>query len=167
MGVETERKFLLKNHSWKEEITSLPRTLTQGYFLRAQGGPTMRVRIADNDAFVTIKGRSRGEENISRSEFEYPIPVTDAQAMLEEFCGERIVKKLRYCLNSPDGFIWEIDEYLENNAGLYTAEIELPSPDTPFEIPAWLGEEVSADKRYSNGSLSVTPYSQWGEADHE
>ena len=70
MGVETERKFLLKNHDWKEEITSLPRTLTQGYFLRAQGGPTMRVRIADDQGFITIKGRAKGEENISRSEFE-------------------------------------------------------------------------------------------------
>ena len=167
MGVETERKFLLKNHSWKEEITTLPRTLTQGSFLRAQGGPTLRVRITEDRGFVTIKGRARGEDNISRSEFEYPIPAADAQAMLEEFCGERIVKKLRYYLNSPDGFTWEIDEYLENNAGLYTAEIELPSPDTPFEIPEWLGEEVSSDKRYSNGSLSVTPYSQWGETDHE
>ena len=163
MGVEIERKFLLKDQSWRDEVSALPRTLTQGYFLRAAGGPTVRVRIADNSAFLTIKGRAKGEEKLERSEFEYPLPVADAAAMLEEFCGTRVVKKLRYHLPAENGFIWEIDEYLDENKGLFTAEIELPSPDTPFERPSWLGEEVSGDSRYGNGALSVNPYSRWEE----
>ena len=163
MGVEIERKFLLKDQSWRDEVSALPRTLTQGYFLRAPGGPTVRVRIADSCAFLTIKGRTKGEEKLERSEFEYPLPVADAAAMLEEFCGTRVVRKLRYFLPADNGFTWEIDEYLDENKGLFTAEIELPSPDTPFERPAWLGEEVSGDSRYGNGALSVKPYSRWEE----
>jgi CYTH domain-containing protein len=163
MGVEIERKFLLKDQSWRDEVSALPRTLTQGYFLRAPGGPTVRVRIADSCAFLTIKGRTKGEEKLERSEFEYPLPVADAAAMLEEFCGTRVVRKLRYFLPAGNGLTWEIDEYLDENKGLFTAEIELPSPDTPFERPAWLGEEVSGDSRYGNGALSVKPYSRWEE----
>ena len=162
MGVEIERKFLLKDRSWQKQVTGVPKKLTQGYFLRAQGGPTVRVRIADDTAFLTVKGRSKGTENLTRSEFEYQIPLEDAAAMLEELCGKRVVKKLRYCIEAADGFLWEIDEYLDLNEGLFTAEIELPDADTPFEKPIWLGEEVSGDKRYSNGSLSVLPYSEWG-----
>jgi CYTH domain-containing protein len=121
------------------------------------------VRIADSCAFLTIKGRTKGEEKLERSEFEYPLPVADAAAMLEEFCGTRVVRKLRYFLPAGNGLTWEIDEYLDENKGLFTAEIELPSPDTPFERPAWLGEEVSGDSRYGNGALSVKPYSRWEE----
>ena len=161
MGVEIERKFLLRDHSWRQAVTGLPRTLTQGYFTRAQGGPTVRVRIADERAFLTVKGKGKGSEALERSEFEYPIPLEDARAMLEEFCGSRVVKKLRYHIKSQEGFLWEIDEYLDLNSGLFTAEIELPDADTPFVRPLWLGEDVSADKRYSNGALSVQPYSEW------
>ena len=163
MGIEIERKFLLKDQSWREQLSELPKSLTQGYFLRAQGGPTVRVRIADDRAFLTIKGRSKGEEGVERSEFEYPLPVADAAAMLEEFCGSRVVEKKRYYLPAENGLCWEIDEYLGENEGLFTAEIELPSPETSFEIPSWLGEEVSGDSRYGNGSLSVNPYSKWKE----
>ena len=163
MGIEIERKFLLKDESWRKEVSEAPKSLTQGYFLRAPGGPTVRVRIADSAAFLTIKGRSKGEEGVERSEFEYQLPLKDASAMLDEFCGTRVVKKLRYFLPAGQGLRWEIDEYLEENKGLYTAEIELPAPDTFFERPLWLGEEVSGDSRYGNGSLSVKPYSQWEE----
>ena len=161
MGVEIERKFLLKDHSWREEVKTPPRALTQGYFLRAQGGPTVRVRIADDIAYLTVKGKAKGEGSLERSEFEYTLPLEDARAMLEEFCGDRVVKKLRYYVRSSDGFLWEIDEYLDLNTGLFTAEIELPGADVPFEKPSWLGKEVSGDKRYSNGALSVLPYTQW------
>ena len=163
MGIETERKFLLKDQSWRQQGISQVRTLTQGYFSRVQGGPTVRVRIADEKAYLTVKGRHRDENSVSRSEFEYEIPIEDAQAMLEEFCGSRIVKKRRYILPAEKGMCWEIDEYLDENLGLFTAEIELPDADTPFECPAWLGKEVSDDSRYSNGSLSVNPYSLWKE----
>ena len=161
MGSEIERKFLLKNHSWREKCLQLPKEMIQGYFPKVPGGPTVRVRIADTAAFLTIKGRSRGNEGVERSEFEYRLPVPDAAAMLEEFCGTRVVKKLRYFLPADNGLRWEIDEYLEENQGLFTAEIELPAPDTPFERPLWLGEEVSGDSRYGNGALSVKPYSRW------
>lgn len=163
MGIEIERKFLLRDQSWREQVTTPPKTLTQGYFPRPSGGATVRVRIADTRAFLTIKGRSRGAEQLERSEFEYEIPVSDASAMLEEFCGERMVKKQRYFIPAGGDLIWEIDEYLDANAGLFTAEIELPHADHPFERPAWLGEEVSDDSRYSNGSLSAKPYSRWKE----
>lgn len=163
MGIEIERKFLLKDQSWRDQVTSLPRTLIQGYFPRPSGGATVRVRVADDHAFLTIKGRARGEEQLKRSEFEYEIPVADALAMLEEFCGSRVVKKLRYVLPADNGLFWEIDEYLENNEGLFTAEIELPDTAFSFEAPQWLGDEVSGDSRYSNGSLSAKPYLSWKE----
>ena len=167
MGIEIERKFLLKDSSWKDQVTTLPRSLEQGYFLRAQGGPTVRVRIADDEAFLTIKGRAKGAEGLERSEFEYAIPLEDARMMLAELCQERVVKKLRYYLPAGNGLVWEIDEYLELNAGLFTAEIELPDPETPFEKPDWLGEEVSGDKRYSNGALSAVPFTTWENGGNE
>ena len=163
MGIEIERKFLLLNESWRSEVTTPPRTFVQGYFPKVQGGPTVRVRIADDRAFVTVKGRAMGREKLERSEFEYEIPVADAQAMLEEFCGSRVVKKKRFLLPGSDGMTWEIDEYFDANAGLFTAEIELPDADTPFDRPHWLGAEVSDDSRYSNGSLSCRPYTLWKE----
>ena len=163
MGVEIERKFLLLNESWRQACSTPPKSLMQGYFPKVQGGPTVRVRVADDRAFITIKGRGRGEESLERSEFEYEIPVADAIAMMNEFCGSRVVKKYRYFLPDAQGFVWEIDEYLEENAGLFTAEIELPDAATSFERPPWLGEEVSGDSRYSNGSLSSRPYSLWKE----
>ena len=161
MGIEIERKFLLKDSSWKDQVTTLPRSLEQGYFLRAQGGPTVRVRIADEEAFLTIKGRSKGVEGLERSEFEYAIPLEDARMMLAELCQERVVKKLRYHLPAGNGLVWEIDEYLGLNAGLLTAEIELPSENTDFPRPPWLGEEVSGMVHYTNGALSRCPYSLW------
>lgn len=163
MGSEIERKFLLKDQSWRKSVSAPFRTFTQGYFVRGQGGPTLRVRIADDRAFLTIKGRARGSENLERSEFEYEIPLEDAQAMLEEFCGTRIVKKRRYLVPADSGLVWEIDEYFELNAGLFTAEIELPDADTPFDRPEWLGREVSGDPRYSNGSLSSNPFTLWND----
>ena len=163
MGIEIERKFLLKDESWRKEVSEAPKSLTQGYFLRAPGGPTVRVRIADSAAFLTIKGRSKGEEGVERSEFEYQLPLKDASAMLDEFCGSRVVKKHRYILPAENGLYWEIDEYLDANLGLFTAEIELPDASASFVMPPWLGEDVSNDSRYSNGSLSTNPYCRWKE----
>ena len=161
MAIETERKFLLLNDSWRNEAATPPEPLVQGYFPRAEGGPTVRVRISGKRAFLTVKGRPRDGASLSRSEFEYEIPVTDAENMLGEFCGERVVKKLRYTFPAADGLKWEIDEYLELNAGLFTAEIELPEPDAPFPRPPWLGGEISGDPRYTNAALSCRPWSLW------
>ena len=161
MAIETERKFLLANDAWRREAVTPPKRLVQGYFPRVAGGPTVRVRISGAKGFLTVKGRPRDGASLSRSEFEYPIPADEAGKMLEEFCGERVVKKLRYTFPAAAGLQWEIDEYLELNTGLFTAEIELPGPDTPFPRPPWLGEEISGDPRYTNGALSCRPYSLW------
>lgn len=156
MAQEIERKYLLKNTQWRPLVTrSVP--MTQGYF--PSSGVTVRVRIADNRGFLTIKGKS--DDLFVRSEFEYSIPVADAKKMLSEFCGERIVDKIRHYVPAENGLVWEIDEYLGTNEGLFTAEIELPSVDTVYSLPEWIGNDVSDRPEYSNGSLSKRPYSQW------
>ncbi len=156
MAQEIERKFLLGNDGWRKDAGA-PRHLVQGYFDTGLNGCTLRVRNDDGQGRLTIKGRPRG---FARSEFEYAIPVEDVVAMLSEFCVPRVVDKLRYTVDFG-GFEWEIDEYLGANAGLFTAEIELPSEDTDFPRPPWLGEEVSGIARYTNGALSRCPYSTW------
>ena len=157
MGLETEHKFLLKNSGWKKFVTSsMP--IIQGYF--AVSGATVRVRIAGENAFLTIKGKSSSD--FTRSEFEYPIPVADARKMLDEFCGTRIVEKVRHIVPAENGLVWEIDEYSALNAGLFTAEIELPCAGVCYHTPEWLGMDVSDAPEYSNGALSRNPYTLWG-----
>ena len=152
MAWEIERKFLLKNDSWRAEAGE-GLLLVQGYVTAVAGKPAVRIRIAGDKAFLTLKGPA---DNITRSEFEYTIPTADARYMLDHFCDGRVVEKKRYRCGR-----WEIDEYSGANAGLFTAEIELNSADESFEIPAWLGREVSDDPSYTNGALSRFPYTQW------
>jgi len=156
MAKEIERKFLLRSEDWREHA-SMPRRLVQGYFETGPSGCTLRVRNDDGEGRLTIKGRPCG---YSRSEFEYSIPAEDVAEMLEEFCRPRVVEKLRYIVRF-EGFDWEIDEYLGNNAGLFTAEIELPSEEVDFPRPPWLGEEISGVAKYTNGALSRRPFAQW------
>ncbi len=156
MGIEIERKFLLASEEWRAVAQPGVR-MEQGYFAQAPGSPTVRVRIAGERAYLTIKGPVR---NFSRSEFEYDIPVADAEALLREFCGSRRVEKTRF-LVPYEGFVWEVDEYYGDNAGLFTAELEIESETTKFPVPPWIGQEVSADRRYSNGALSRKPYCRW------
>ena len=155
MRCEIEHKFLLTGSGWRDAADAGVK-LVQGYF--EGSGPTVRVRLAGNDAFLTIKGKAAG---VARNEYEYAIPFGDAVKMLQEFCYPRVVSKIRYRVPAENGLVWEIDEYLGANAGLFTAEIELPSEDTAFVRSPWLGEDVSADKRYRNRSLSVYPYGTW------
>ena len=152
MGVEIERKFLLADGSWRSGADEgVP--MKQGYFLRSDSdAPTVRIRIAGRRAFLTVKGRADG---IARSEFEYAVPTADAEAMLREFCGGRVVEKRRFRVPFG-GFVWEVDEYFGRHAGLFTAELELPAPETEFPRPPWLGREVSDDPRYANGALSLS-----------
>ena len=155
MAIEIERKFLLASMEWREAVTaSIP--MQQGYL----GGSlsTIRVRQTPDQAFLTIKGRASG---LARSEFEYPIPPEDASEMLAAMAVGFIVKKIRHIVPAGNGLNWEIDEYLDENFPLFTAEIELPSPETEFPIPGWLGREISNDKNYTNRSLSKSPYSKW------
>ena len=156
MGCEIERKFLLRDSSWRAAAQP-PRRLVQGYFDGSRGF-TLRVRDDDGVGKLTIKGRPTG---CSRSEFEYTIPIGDVETMLNEFCQPRIVEKLRYLVEFG-GFVWEVDEYLGANAGLFTAEIELPSEDTEFAVPPWLGAEISDIPFYTNAALSRRPFGLWG-----
>ena len=155
MAIEIERKFLVKSDAWRKGVVSST-LMRQGYL--GGGASTVRVRQTDKAAFLTIKGKANG---IARTEFEYEIPVADAQTMLSDMTVGSIVEKIRYIVPAENGLVWEIDEYLNANAPLFTAEIELPDADTAFEIPDWLGEDVSENKNYTNRSLSKAPYSSW------
>lgn len=153
MGVEIERKFLLKDDSWRKNSVGI--FYTQGYLNKTQKS-TVRVRIAGDRGFLTIKSKSQG---ISRKEFEYEIPKKDAIELLE-LSLTPIIEKIRYKIEYA-GNCWEVDEFLGENKGLFVAEIELSSEDQQFEKPDWVGEEVSGDKRYYNSHLARNPYLKW------
>ena len=152
MAVEIERKFLVAARDWA--TLGEGECYRQGYL--ARDPVTVRIRVAGERGYLTLKGRSTG---ISRSEFEYGIPLEDAEALLA-LCTTPLIEKTRYRI--PHGqHVWEVDVFDGDNAGLVVAEIELASEDEPFQRPDWLGEEVSGDYRYSNSALAVTPYRQW------
>ena len=153
MNIEIERKFLLKNNSWKENAVGIP--YVQGYLNKA-GENTVRIRIAGEKAFLTIKSKSKG---ISRKEFEYEIPPGDAGELLK-LSQSPIIEKIRYKIEYAEK-CWEIDEFLGKNKGLYVAEIELNSENEAFEKPEWIGKEVSDDKRYYNSHLARKPFLEW------
>lgn len=153
MNIEIERKFLLKNDNWREGAVGVH--YKQAY-LNEKGDNTVRVRIEGEKAKLTIKGKS---SNISRLEFEYDIPMADAEALFT-LAKTPIVEKYRYKIMYA-GNCWEVDEFLGLNRGLVVAEIELESETQPFEKPDWIGMEVSGDKRYTNANLARKPYCEW------
>jgi adenylate cyclase len=155
MGIEIERKFLLKNDDWQENITR-SRKIMQGYLTLNQGKASVRVRLDGDEANINIKSR---ELAIKRQEYEYPIPVDEAETMLATLC-DQVVEKVRHLVDYQ-GHTWEIDVFEGENAGLIVAEIELLSEDAEFERADWLGDEVSEDERYYNVNLASYPYSQW------
>ena len=118
---------------------------------------TVRVRIAGEKAFLTIKGLNKG---VTRTEFEYPVPVDDAAAMLDGLCERPLIEKTRYVLPSG-GYTWEIDEFHGDNDGLVVAEVELQRADDKPPLPEWVGEEVSSDARYFNSNLVKKPFKIW------
>jgi len=152
MGVEIERKFLVNKKKWNKPDNGC--LYTQAYL--AKEGCTLRVRIAETKAYITIKGPTVG---CSRKEFEYKIPLADAQDMMKLTLYPPIVK-IRY-MQEIGGKIWEIDEFLDSNEGLIVAEIELNSEQESFVKPEWVEKEVTSDKRYTNASLSKHPYKAW------
>ena len=158
MGTEIERKFLVRDNSWRAAAAE-SRRLRQGY-LAIDGQSTVRVRTDGEKAWVTIKGPQAG---LARAEFEYRIPHEDAELLLD-LCRGRVVEKVRYRA-AFGGHVWEIDEFAGANAGLVVAEIELDRADEPFERPEWLGDEVSGDPRYLNANLSSKPYGSWDAGD--
>ncbi|ARV19846.1 Inorganic triphosphatase [Curvibacter sp. AEP1-3] len=153
MAVEIERKFRVTGDAWRNDSGVLYR---QGYLNRDKVR-TVRIRIAGSAAFLTIKGKSTGA---TRAEFEYPVPMDDAQALLA-LCDGPLIEKTRYIVLHA-GHRWEVDEFAGDNAGLVVAELELSAEDEAFERPAWLGEEVTHDARYFNSNLATQPFCTWG-----
>ena len=157
MGTEIERKFIVSDASVVDRFEGVP--YRQGY-LSTVPARTVRVRIAGDHAYITIKGTNAGA---TRAEFEYEIPLDDAQALLP-MCEPPLVEKTRYRIEHG-GLTWEVDVFEGDNAGLVMAEVELPSADTHVEIPGWIGEEVTGDPRYYNANLVARPFSRWAETD--
>ena len=156
MGTETERRFLVGSNEWRALATGVP--YEQAY-MRRDKGRTVRVRIAGDEAFLTIKGATAAD-GISHPEYEYKIPKSDAREMLDTLCLPGNIEKTRSRVPFG-GMVWEVDEFKGANAGLLIAEVEMPSADYALKLPAWVGAEITGDGRYSNAELSKTPYSQW------
>jgi len=155
MGIEIERKFLVVGDAWRAAPAL---AYAQGY-LNRDPQRTVRVRVVRQQAWLTIKGANSGAV---RAEFEYPIPLSDAEQLLA-LCDGPLVRKLRRKVEHA-GHTWEIDEFQGDNAGLVVAEIELPAEDAAFERPDWLGAEVTHDPRYFNSNLASAPYRTWPDA---
>jgi adenylate cyclase len=153
MGVEIERKFLVKGDAWK---TGRGELIRQGY-LSFDRDRTVRVRTSGDAAWLTIKGKTTGA---TRKEFEYSIPLGDALELLA-MCERPILEKTRYRIEHAGRF-WEIDEFHGENAGLFVAEVELNDESDQLELPNWIGNEVTNDPRYYNSNLAAHPYSHWG-----
>ena len=155
MFQEIERKFLVKGDFAKEIFQTTE--IKQGYLCR-DNGITVRVRIKGDKGFLTIKGRRIG---ISRFEWEKEITVEEALALLEQ-TDSGCIEKTRHMVKNTDGrHIWEVDEFHGDNEGLVVAEIELADENEPFDIPEWVGDEVTDDKRYYNAQLLQNPYKNW------
>lgn len=154
MGIEIERKFLVKGDAWKADAAGV--LYRQGY-LSTDKARTVRVRIAGERAFLTVKGLAAG---LARAEFEYDIPLADAAEMLDQLCLKPLIEKRRYTV-AYRGLSWEIDEFLGANLGLVVAEVELDRADQAIDLPDWIGQDVSEDARYFNSSLIARPFSSW------
>jgi CYTH domain-containing protein len=156
MAIEIERKFLVLDDSYKREAFSSSH-IRQGY-LSSERGKTIRVRIRDTRAFLTIKGPSL-DGGLSRSEFEYEIPLDDAEKLMT-LCEPGIIDKIRWLVKSGD-HTFEVDEFFGDNEGLVMAEVELHSRSEEPEIPHFIGQEVTGDRRYYNSQLRLHPYQSW------
>ena len=159
MGQEIERKYRVTSDAWRRQAHKV-RTLRQGYLsdLDASGGrSSVRVRIGGDQAHLNIKSATLG---IERREYEYPLPLEDAQYMLDHLCMGSLIEKNRHYVRY-EGLLWEVDEFFGDNAGLVVAEVELESVDQQPALPDWVGEEVSEDARYFNVMLVKHPYKDW------
>ena len=155
MATEIEHKFLLANDDWREQVSHSV-YYRQGY-LSSQPTSSIRVRISDNQAWLNIKSATIGTH---RQEYEYEIPKTDANEILNHLCKKPLIEKTRYFVQYQ-GHTWEIDVFEGDNQGLVVAEIELSDIGETFAKPSWLGEEVTHDVRYYNNNLANYPYSSW------
>jgi adenylate cyclase len=155
MANEIEHKYLVRRDLWKPSMEGV--LYRQGY-LSSVKERVVRLRIAGEKAFLTVKGLTTG---VTRLEFEYPIPVTDAAIMLDQLCERPLIEKTRY-REEFQGHRWEIDEFHGDNEGLVVAEIEVAAAAERFPVPPWAGAEVSGDPRYFNSNLGINPYKNWG-----
>ena len=173
MGMEIERKFLVKSDDFKKEAAQAAQCegdagvyYRQGY-IPTLNGMTVRIRVAGDKAFITLKDKAVG---FSRHEFEYSIPREEAEQMLELMCTKPQIEKHRYVIpyrpkkanpDAPTGLHWEVDVFHGENEGLIVAEIEVPDEKTEIDLPDWIGQEVTGDKKYYNSHLIGNPYSKW------
>lgn len=154
MALEVERKFLVVSDEWKSLATAV--RCRQGY-LSTVKERTVRVRVEGARGTLTIKGITRG---VTRLEFEYDIPLADAEQLLDGLCERPLIEKFRYTIRDGSA-TWQIDEFTGDNQGLVVAEVELESANQAFSRPAWVGDEISHDPRYFNANLVRHPYSTW------
>ena len=154
MAKEIERKFLVRDNTWRGQDGG--KRYRQGY-LSTVKERTVRVRTTGDKGFITIKGES---VCATRSEYEYEIPLADANEMLDRLCERPLIEKTRYRV-SHEGLAWEIDEFEGDNRGLIIAEVELKDETQSVTLPGWIGQEVTGDHRYFNANLVANPFSQW------
>jgi adenylate cyclase len=157
MATEIERKFLVIHDSWRQAVAKSS-FYRQGYLANSDGA-SVRVRVADGKGYLNIKSMTLG---VSRHEFEYVIPLSDAEEMLDDLCIGAKIEKIRYFVDHGE-HTWEVDVFEGDNEGLVVAEVELDSVDEVFERPPWAGKEVSDDKRYYNVCLVKHPFKEWKE----
>jgi len=154
MAIEIERKFLVVGEEWRRSASG--RRYRQGY-LSTDPSRAVRVRRVGDQGYLTIKGATHGA---TRDEYEYAIPVVEAEAMLDGLCLRPLIEKVRYAIPFQ-GRVWEVDEFLGENAGLIIAEVELESEGQDVVMPAWIGQEVTDDPRYYNANLVRNPFRRW------
>lgn len=159
MPLEIERKFLVAGDAWRAQVGRSVE-MRQGYLGREEGKASVRVRLEGDAAKLNIKAAVVGS---ARAEYEYDIPPAQAREMLETLCVGRLEKTRHYI--EQGGLTWEVDEFINDNAGLVVAEIELERADQPFERPAWLGREVTDERRYYNHHLALHPWQTWADED--
>jgi adenylate cyclase len=154
MGREVERKYLVKGEAWRRAGHGVRHR--QGY-LSTDPDRSVRVRVAGNEAFITVKGKSKGA---ARDEYEYTIPIGDAKKMLRTLCVKPLIEKTRYVIKDGERK-WEIDKFARENKGLVIAELETDDDSRQIEKPDWVGDEVTGDPRYFNLNLVRHPFSEW------
>jgi len=154
MPREIERKYRVKGNGWRDHGAGVP--YRQGY-LSTVAERTVRVRLIRDKGYLTIKGITVGA---TRAEYEYQIPADEASEMLDNLCERPLIEKTRYRVEH-EGLTWEVDEFDGDNAGLIIAEVELDEEDQAIVLPDWIGEEVTADRRYYNANLIANPFTRW------
>lgn len=157
MALEIEHKFLLRDERWRLEIE---RSISMKQAYLGGNGVSIRVRIAEDSATINIKQLRLGRE---REEFEYPVPMADGLRLFELAGGGKVEKTRHHVRHA--GMLWEIDEFTGRNAGLIVAEIELERAGQEFDLPAWVGQEVTDEDRYYNVALALQPYDTWNSDD--